>query len=510
MSLTFKSFLPALLFCFCNLIFAGQKSEIDSLLKLFKKDKEDTNKVIHAYKLCGRYEHVGKYDSALYYGNSGLQLAEKLNYKRGARSCLGNMGVVHDRNGNYLQALDHFFAALKIEEELQDKNGKAKRFASIGIVYNHQGNYPKALEYNLKALKINEETADNKAEATTLGNIGLVYWKQENYEKALDYYFKALKMNEALENKIGLSFNLGNIGIIYYAQKKYEMALDYYLKAQKLYEELDLKRDIAINFGNIANIYKAQGVLHSNSPVKRDSLFKMAMAFYLKSLKIAEAYEYNEGIALQLGNIGSLLNSQNKVTESCTYFMRGIALASKIGSIENVATHYEMLSILYENSNVPLPDSTGGKLLNREQMRLKALYYFKRYLSIRDTLFSEENKKQLVRKEMNFDFEKKEAAAKAEQNKKDAISKEELKQKEQQRNYFIAGFGMLAILSLFILRGYRQKQKVNIVITEQKALVDEKQKEILDSIHYAQRIQRALLPSEKYFDKTLARLNRNK
>jgi serine phosphatase RsbU (regulator of sigma subunit) len=54
---------------------------------------------------------------------------------------------------------------------------------------------------------------------------------------------------------------------------------------------------------------------------------------------------------------------------------------------------------------------------------------------------------------------------------------------------------MLA-LAFFIFRGYQQKQKANIIITQQKAVVEEKQKEILDSIHYAQRIQKALLASD--------------
>jgi hypothetical protein len=108
---------------------------------------------------------------------------------------------------------------------------------------------------------------------------------------------------------------------------------------------------------------------------------------------------------------------------------------------------------------------------------------------------------------MNFEFEKKEAATKFEQDKKDAITKEELKQKEQQRNYFIAGFILVGLLALFILRGYKQKQKANLIITQQKELVEEKQKEILDSIHYAKRIQTALITSENYIEKNLDRLN---
>ncbi|MDO9001740.1 MAG: hypothetical protein Q7W45_18380, partial [Bacteroidota bacterium] len=74
--------------------------------------------------------------------------------------------------------------------------------------------------------------------------------------------------------------------------------------------------------------------------------------------------------------------------------------------------------------------------------------------------------------------------------------------------YFIVGFGLVLILALFILRGYKQKQKANAIIITQKRLVDEKQKEILDSIHYAKRIQTALLPSEKYIEKSLQKLNK--
>ena len=72
------------------------------------------------------------------------------------------------------------------------------------------------------------------------------------------------------------------------------------------------------------------------------------------------------------------------------------------------------------------------------------------------------------------------------------------------------------ILAIVIFRGYQQKQKSNRellskneIIEEQKRIVEEKHKEITDSIHYAQRIQRALITPEKYIDKQLNKLNKN-
>ncbi|MBP9794238.1 MAG: hypothetical protein KBC56_09600, partial [Flavobacterium sp.] len=79
-----------------------------------------------------------------------------------------------------------------------------------------------------------------------------------------------------------------------------------------------------------------------------------------------------------------------------------------------------------------------------------------------------------------------------------------------QRNYLLLGIALLLLFSIYIYRGYKQKQKANEIIAlqkeeveMQKTLVEEKQKEILDSIHYAKRIQESLLPTEKYIERVL-------
>jgi cell division protein FtsB len=104
---------------------------------------------------------------------------------------------------------------------------------------------------------------------------------------------------------------------------------------------------------------------------------------------------------------------------------------------------------------------------------------------------------------MQYEFDKKEAQNKAEQEKKDEVSRTII--------YGISsGLLLVMLLALFVFRSYRQKQKANVIITKQKEevemqkqLVEVKQKEILDSIYYARRIQRSLLPGEKHIAKML-------
>ena len=99
------------------------------------------------------------------------------------------------------------------------------------------------------------------------------------------------------------------------------------------------------------------------------------------------------------------------------------------------------------------------------------------------------------------------SADRAMQEKRDALANEELQRQKVVRNSFITGFALVLVLALVIFRSFKQKQKANIEITKQKHVIEEKQKEILDSIYYARRIQRALITNEKYIHKKLKFLN---
>jgi len=55
---------------------------------------------------------------------------------------------------------------------------------------------------------------------------------------------------------------------------------------------------------------------------------------------------------------------------------------------------------------------------------------------------------------------------------------------------------------------YSQLNSANERLFEQKKIIEDKNKDILDSIRYAKHIQQALLPTEKYIDKSLKRLQK--
>jgi len=92
---------------------------------------------------------------------------------------------------------------------------------------------------------------------------------------------------------------------------------------------------------------------------------------------------------------------------------------------------------------------------------------------------------------------------------------EELKRKDlsvqanKRQNYFLIIVLLLTFVALgLIYSRFKITKKQKSIIEIQKGIVDDKNKEITDSINYAKRIQNSLLPTEKYIEKTIKRLNK--
>ena len=211
--------------------------------------------------------------------------------------------------------------------------------------------------------------------------------------------------------------------------------------------------------------------------------YPKALESYLKALKMDEECGDKSGMAADLGNIGWLYALTNRNSEAEKYLLEALKVDREIGAMDGAMQDESNLSEFYEKN---------GKYES-------AFEHYKKAMALKDSIFNQEKNKELTKHEMNYEFEKKETAAKTAQEKKDAVTKIII--------YSVsAGFALVLLLAIFIFRGYRQKQKANVIISEQKLLVEEKQKEILDSIHYAKRIQKAHLPQEKYISKKLTEL----
>ena len=458
----------------------AQNRTIDSLLHIINSPPPpppETSHVNNLNAITQEYINTGDYELAISYAEKAETLAKTLGFKKGVAKALNNQGAIYVDQSDYSKALDYYLRSLKISEEIGHQKGISGSLGNIGWIYKHQGDYPKALDYFLRSLKIREEIGDNMGIANSLNNIGIIYYMQGNYPKALDFYLRSLKIKENIGDKKGIPSSLNNIGNIFGSQGDYPKALNYYLRSLKIREEIGDKKGIAAILNNIGNIYILQGD------------YPKALDYNLRSLKIQDEIGDKNGIANSFINLGSAYFQTGNTALAIDYGIKGLALSNEIKSLEFIKEANKSLSEAYQKTN----------------QHQKALEYYKAFIVARDSLFNEENTKKLVQSELKFDYEKKEQATKLEQEKKDAIALEEQEKQKIIRNSFMGGFALLLLLSVVIFKSYRNKKKANELISlqkkeveNQKHIIEEKQKDILDSIHYAKRIQDALLKEEQH------------
>lgn len=404
---------------------------IDSLLSLLQKlgevkstsGREDTTRINYLNALCKQYHLIGQYDTALHYGNDALDLGKKINFPNGIAASYKNIGIIYWSKGNYPIVLEYFFKALKIYEELGNKNGIANTLSDIGIVYYNQPDYSKALEYYFKALKIMEESGNENGFTTILGNIGIVYMEQAS---------------------------IANPDSTMYRERLYNKALEYFFKALKTTEESGNKNNITANLNNIGSVYLNLGD------------YPKALEYFFKVLKMAEKIGAKSMIAINLGNIGSLYTLQKKYDEAEKYLLKALERTKEIGILNITRRVEELMSELY---------------LAKGEYK-KAYEHHRQWSIINDSLFNKEKYDDLTRKEMNYEFEKKEAVTAA------AMALQKQKNKLN-LVVFVASF----LLLLLAFAGYafyklKEKQQSELAFSQQLiANTEEERSRIANDLH---------------------------
>ena len=238
-----------------------------------------------------------------------------------------------------------------------------------------------------------------------------------------------------------------------------------------------------------------------------------------KALSTARSINNKQDIASSLVNISLTLQTTEQYNEAIENLEEAVNIASEINNIKLLRTSYGMLSECYEK--------TGDAE--------KSFEYFSLFSSFEKHIQKEEHKKikketrekidkmqtitdQAVKEKVKKEKELKETAASLEKveeinrQKQMEIELKELKLKEKEtqlkserylRYIIIGGLILVLIITIIIFRNFKQKQAANQLLAKQNKEIRAKNKNIEQSINYAQRIQEAMLPDMNNLSKYL-------
>lgn len=453
--------------------FTQNTPKADKLIQKLRTAQSDSEKVHFLLQLSDetRSRDIKK---ALDYANEALSISKAVSFQKGIAGAYNNLANIYDSEGDLEKALNYYEEAAKMYERLNDSSGVVKPYHNLGMLYSQQGNYGKSLNYYLKALKIKEVLGNKNSIALTLMGIGVVYYDKKQIPEASAYFQKAYRLFEEVKNDEGLAMVSVNISNIHADKKETDISLEYLIIAREKFEKSQNLSGVAYTLINIGSIYMND----------RHDLNK-AREYLNQALKIQDEVEDAEGIVNTYISIGKSYFMEKRMKEGEEFTRKALSMAKETGMKYAEKDAYYSLSKAYAD---------------KQDFR-KAYYYLENYSDLKDTIYSSESSWQIAEMQTKYETEKKEKEIKlqkAELREKEVV----MKQQTIQRNAFIGGFILMIVIAAIIFQSFRNKSKANKIISRQKQevelqkhIVEEKQKEILDSINYAKRIQEAILPS---------------
>lgn len=472
--------------------------------------------------------YKGEINKSFDYQEKSLQIRRDIGDKRGLAESYANIGSSYSFIGDTVKALDYNLKGVNIAEEIGDEKIAANGLNNIGDIFASKDRVL-ALTYYTRALKLREKINDKPGLGISYNNLGVTYENLGDIKNALVYYGKGLKLQEEINDKRGIAFTLGNLAGAYKDQGEYITALEYNKKSLKINEEIGDRRGIAIGFANIGVIYQDL----------KD--YNKALDYFTKSLKISEEFDIKEEIMGALDNLGDLFLKQKELSKALLHLNKGLKISRELGSKPDMArfmnnlgyVYYEQknykTALLYSDSSLSLSRESGfPKKIKAAENLLSKIYYatgnykaafdhYKEFILYRDSIVNNENRKAGLKNQFKYEYEKKAIVDSVRVNEEKKVISAKLNE-ERTKNYALYGGLFLVLLfSGFMVNRFRvtskqkkiieikeqETQKQNEIITYQKHLVEEKHKEIKDSINYAERIQRSFLATTELLNANL-------
>jgi len=327
------------------------------------------------------------------------------------------------------KAIDYIEEAIDIANNINWSKGMASALQQKGNLYYVMANNIQALEAYQQALKISEDFNNKMFIASLYSNLGNIYADLKENEKALEKYQAYLSIAKKLNKKSDQVRALVNIGLIHIDTNNIDKGISNFEEALIISKEE--KNDFFITA-----IINNLGIAH-----KRKKDYKKAIEYYQEASELALKIKnkYIEASALNsIGKVNILLENYDIAGINGE---QALKLAQEVDAVEWQADSWKVLSTVYEYQG------------NTKE----ALFAYKKYILLKDSVLGEEKKVELTRKDMQFKLEKQETIANA-----------EIKRQSFIKNTAIAGSGLLLFVTIFGYILYKKKRDV----LEEKKIAD--------------------------------------
>jgi len=456
---------------------AAQNTKLDSLNVLISKAKSDTARI---NIMCSKVSLLLEtdLDSAVLVGQQAIEEARRINYKKGEGTAQLNLSSAYCFKGDYAAARHLLNDAGKIFALLKDTLSEGDMYGNMGMMYGMQSKYDSAIMYYNKAIQIAQMLHNEESLNSAYQNLAISYLMQSDHANAILYFQRALSYYERTNKLTSQAYIYLNLGLAYNNMGDSLRGEKSLLKALDLSKKLSMKNVELYAYTNLSGFYDGK------------NQYKDAYDYAMKAVALGRQTGDIGITATSLARAATALAELGKFKEARKVGQQAIRLADSSGQPYNIYQAYSM-----QASNLKLEGDCVGAIVHYEKAfqfltaadlydksvgnsyndisecyektgeYKKALVAFKKASQINDSIRSSENIRKATEQNMNYEFEKKQQLARAQQEKENEVAK-------TRQIALTIGLALTFILAVLAFYAFRNKQKTNVLLNKQKDQIE--------------------------------------
>jgi serine phosphatase RsbU (regulator of sigma subunit) len=323
-----------------------------------------------------------------------------------------------------------------------------------------------------RSLQLAKDHNDKSLTAYGHNNMAVIYSLAGNYQASIDMYKKALRMLVELNDVKQIANTNFNLSIPFSGLKMNDSALYYTNMAFGNYKKIN-------DYSGLASCYNS----YASEEDQKGNYAEAIRLYELEVLNFKLAEE-RASLIVPYQNMADTYLKWKKFRECKEYLEMSMELAISLGSNTDMYEIYYIYSDYYE----ALGDYK------------KANEYLKKHYEGKATIMTDDLKMELADQKSEFDRENSENMLLINQ----LESEKNLKSKQAVLWVLVLSVIFFGVVIILYINRYRIKQKSFVKLNEyknqlvlQKERIEDTQKEIIDSINYAKRIQSAIMSLEE-------------
>jgi signal transduction histidine kinase len=319
---------------------------------------------------------IGKADSAYYYLNEAINIAEKNGYRELLGISFTTLGFYYFVNDNYKQSYQAFNISDSILTIINSDENLCRNYVEFSRLLYYMDEYDMGISYLYKGLEISQKNGYKNITVDLLNQLALTYHQSRKYDEIENILNRAILLSEENNYFFGLSETYQIFGD-YHTDftKNYVQAETYYSKAYEISMSLGMKSHAATAYNKISHVL----MLENKS--------REALVYAEKSYKLREESGFEDVTGSSLINIGFIYNSLKEYDKASDYILQGLKIAKNIDILANG----------YKNLY-------NTKLNTRDYEA--ALESYKMYNAYKDSITKRESFKSVSRIELKYELEK--------------------------------------------------------------------------------------------------------